>query len=85
MTAASKKFQNNFRKLVYNRSRRLTILNEAEATAIAIAILTIPSNSRVTIHIDSQACIDTYNKLSKPSPKQMHKRWLKKRTGYYGL
>jgi ribonuclease HI/endonuclease/exonuclease/phosphatase family metal-dependent hydrolase len=51
----------------------------AETTAITTALLTVPSNSKVTIHTDSQACIDTYNRLNRSSPKQTHKRWLKEK------
>ena len=51
----------------------------AEATAIATALLMILSNGKVTIHTDSQACIDIYNRLNSPSPKQTHKRWLKEK------
>src|SRR5438876_444747 len=36
----------------------------AETTAIATALLTILPNAKVTIHIDSQVCIDTYNRLN---------------------
>ena len=48
-------------------------LTRAETIAIATALLIISPNSKVTIHIDSQACIDTYNRLNSPSPKQTHK------------
>ena len=51
----------------------------AEITAIATALLTVPSNGKVTIHTNSQACIDTYNRLNSPSPNQIHKRWLKEK------
>ena len=29
--------------------------------------------------MDSQACIDTYNRLSISDPRQTHKRWLKEK------
>src|SRR5436305_1688611 len=51
----------------------------AETTAIATALLMVPTDSKVIIHTDSQACIDTYNRLSISNPKQMHKRWLKEK------
>jgi ribonuclease HI len=49
-------------------------LTRAETMAIAIALLTVPPDSKVKIYIDSQACIDTYNRLNSPSPKQIYKR-----------
>ena len=42
-------------------------------------MLTVPPDSKVKIYTDSQACIDTYNRLNSPSPKQTHKRWLKEK------
>ena len=49
-------------------------LTRVETTTIATALLTISPNGKVTIHIDSQACIDTYNRLNSPSSKQTYKR-----------
>jgi L-asparaginase/Glu-tRNA(Gln) amidotransferase subunit D len=46
----------------------------AETTAILIAILTVTPNSKVTIYTDSQNCIDTYNKLTRPDPKRTVKK-----------
>jgi ribonuclease HI len=54
-------------------------LTRAEVTAIATALLTVPANAKVTIHTDSQVCIDAYNRLNSSSPKQTHKRWLREK------
>ena len=53
--------------------------SRAEATAVATALLTVPPDNNVTIFTDSQTSIDTYNRLSKPNPKQTHKKWLKEK------
>ena len=57
----------------------------AEATAIAIAILTVPSFNKVTICTDSQNCIDTFQRLSTNDPRITRKRWLKMKNGISGL
>ena len=54
----------------------------AEATAIAIAILTVPSFNKVTICTDSQNCIDTFQRLSTNDSRITSKRWLKMKNWY---
>ena len=49
----------------------------AEATAILIAILTVPREKVIKIYTDSQNCIDTFKKVAKIDPKLTTRRWLK--------
>ena len=51
--------------------------SKAEAIAIFSALLTVPPKKSVEIHTDSQACIDTFDKLNRPHPKFTKRKLLK--------
>jgi ribonuclease HI len=49
----------------------------AEVTAILVALLATPKDSKVNIKTDSRNCIETFRSLSRIDPKRTYRRWLK--------
>jgi ribonuclease HI len=51
----------------------------AESAAIFLVTLVVPEYCNVEIVTDSQNCIDTFSRLSKPDVKRTAKRWMKEK------
>jgi ribonuclease HI len=68
---------NNIGSTIKARVENWPSANKAEIVAIALAILTVPVNSKIIIKTDCASCITTFHKLLDKDPKLTHKRWLK--------
>jgi len=52
---------------------------KVETTAILLALLSVPTNSKVEIATDNQNCIDTIKKIIVDHPKQTLRKWMKEK------
>jgi len=51
----------------------------AETSAIFLVTLVVPEYSNIEIVTDSQSCIDTFHRLTRPDIKRTTKRWMKEK------